>query len=135
MGQLEALRIFVVDDEEMIVVTLSAILRHFGFDVSPFTNPLEALEAAESFRPQLLITDVSMPGLSGIDLAILIRDKLPECRILLFSGQGKTSDQQVNARKRGYEFELLTKPVHPTVLLAVVNSHHYDSSGSRQASS
>jgi CheY-like chemotaxis protein len=115
-----ALKIFVVDDEPSICSTLATILRHDGYDVTAFTNPLEALWAIESLRPNLVITDVSMPELNGIELGIRIRAKLPSCKVLLFSGQAATSDQLSNAKMRGHEFDILTKPVQPRDLLTEI---------------
>ncbi len=113
----EALHIFVVDDEKVISDTLAVILRLNGFAATSFTNPLEALNNTPSGSPDLLVSDVVMPELSGIDLAIRIKEKYPNCKILLFSGQAATSDLLRSARERGHEFDLLTKPVHPADLL------------------
>src|SRR5947207_839388 len=74
-------RIFVVDDEKMISLTAAAILRRSGFDATAFTNPLESLAAAFSGQPDLLISDVMMPELSGIELAVQIRQVCPNCQI------------------------------------------------------
>lgn len=59
-----------------------------------------------------------MPGMSGIELAIHFRKAQPECKILLFSGQATTADLLEKARTEGYDFDLLTKPVHPADPLA-----------------
>jgi CheY-like chemotaxis protein len=107
-------RIFVVDDEYVIAMTLATILERSGFDAVSFTDPLKALTAAQRNAPDLLISDVVMPELSGVDLAIQIRQIDPQCRILLFSGQAATANLLDEARERGHDFELLTKPIHPT---------------------
>jgi CheY-like chemotaxis protein len=73
-------RVFVVDDEHLIAGSLAAILNMHGYSATSFTSPLEALAAAQSRVPDLLITDVAMPGLSGVDLAILIKAECPECK-------------------------------------------------------
>jgi CheY-like chemotaxis protein len=88
-----------------------------GFSARFFTCPLEALAAARSESPDLIISDVAMPGISGIDLAIQMRAQYPNCKILLFSGQAATSDLLENARAQGYDFRLLQKPVHPSEFL------------------
>lgn len=113
-------RIFVVDDESVISMTLATILQRSGFDAVSFTAPLVALEAAREKAPDLLISDVMMPILSGVDLAITIKEEHPECRILLFSGQAATANLLEQARERGYDFELLSKPIHPSEFLLKV---------------
>jgi CheY-like chemotaxis protein len=110
-------RIFVVDDELVIASTLATILQRSGFNATSFTDPLAALDAANSDRPDLLISDVMMPVLSGIDLAIQIRERYPDCKILLFSGQAATANLLDIARQSGHEFELLSKPIHPAEFL------------------
>ena len=109
--------IFVVDDEPLIASTLAAILQMNGFSAKFFTCPHEVLNAARLKAPDLVISDVAMPGVSGIDLAIQMRAQYPTCKILLFSGQAATMDLLENARAQGYDFDLLLKPVPPTELL------------------
>jgi DNA-binding response OmpR family regulator len=115
-------RVFVVDDEHVIAFTLAAILNMHGFSAEPFTRPLEALAASRSDIPDLLISDVAMPGFSGIDLAIQMRAQHPKCKILLFSGQAATLDLLADARNQGHDFHLLQKPVHPSDLLAEIGT-------------
>jgi DNA-binding NtrC family response regulator len=115
-------RVFVVDDEHVIASTLAAILNMNGFSAEFFTRPLEALAASQSDIPDLLISDVTMPGLSGIDLAVQMRAQHPNCKILLFSGQTATLDLLEDARNQGHDFHLLQKPVHPSDLLAEIGT-------------
>jgi DNA-binding NtrC family response regulator len=82
-----AFQILVVDDEKVISDTLAMILRLNGFAATSFTSPLEALNSTPSSAPDLLLSDVVMPELSGIDLAIKFKERYPGCKILLFSGQ------------------------------------------------
>jgi DNA-binding NtrC family response regulator len=110
-------RVFVVDDEYFIASTLATILRSQGFDATSFIEPLEALRAARSDAPDLLISDVVMPVVSGIELAVRILKLCPDCKILLFSGQAATSSMLEIARTNGHNFEVLSKPVHPSDLL------------------
>ena len=114
-----ARHVFVVDDEVMITRSLALILSREGFRVSSFTNPLEALASLESTPPDLVITDVMMPQLSGIELAIRIRRSRPECEILLLSAF--TADLLEKTRAEGHDFRLLQKPIHPTELLLEIN--------------
>jgi DNA-binding NtrC family response regulator len=110
-------RVFVVDDEIIIASTLATILQRNGFDALSFTHPLEALKAARVKAPDLLISDVMMPDLSGVDLAILLKKHCPGCRVLLFSGQAATSNLLQVARDNGHDFELISKPIHPAEFL------------------
>lgn len=110
-------RVIVVDDEVLIANTLAIILNQAGFEAIARFSGEEAVAELEHFKPDLLISDVIMPGMSGIEAAIITRSKLPKCRILLFSGQAATSDLLDKARSEGYEFDILAKPVHPTDLL------------------
>ena len=110
-------RIFVVDDEPIIASTLAAILQMNGFSAKFFTCPQEALKAARLKAPDLVISDVAMPGISGVDLAIQMRAQYPTCKILLFSGQAASMDLLKDARAQGHHFDLLLKPIPPTELI------------------
>jgi CheY-like chemotaxis protein len=111
-------RVLVADDERVIADTLAMILNQSGFKAQVAYSGERALEVAAEFEPEMLISDVIMGGLTGIDAAIKIRELLPSIKILLFSGQAATADLLEKARERGYEFEILAKPVHPQDLLA-----------------
>ena len=115
-------RVFVVDDEHVIASTLAAILKLHGYSATFFTSPREALAAARSKAPDLLISDVAMPGVTGIDLAIQMKAQYPECKILLFSGQSATRDLLEDARSQGHNFQLLEKPVHPSTMLSKIGA-------------
>jgi CheY-like chemotaxis protein len=123
MAQFErGTRVFVVDDEQIISSTLATILRRSGFDAVAFTDPLEGLREARITPPDLLISDVMMPELSGIDLAILIKKDCPDCKVLLFSGQAATANLLETARAAGHDFQLLSKPIHPADLLLKIKA-------------
>jgi len=111
-------RVLVADDERVIADTLAMILNQNGFQTRVAYTGEKALELASDFEPEMLISDVIMAGLNGIDAAIKIREILPSIKILLFSGQAATADLLEKARAQGYEFEILAKPVHPQDLLA-----------------
>ena len=116
-----AIRIFVVDDEQCIADTLATILRQSGYEASAFYNAQSALAQLELCSPDLVISDVMMPGMNGVEMAVLIRERQPSCKVLLFSGNATTVDMLEGVRRRGHDFELLVKPIHPTDLLAKVS--------------
>lgn len=113
--------VLVVDDESAIADTLAEILTLSGYAAMPVYDGEEALESALLMPPELLITDVMLPGMSGIELAITMRRIFPDCRVLLFSGQAATSDLLTSAKRAGHQFTLLSKPVYPTDLLRRVS--------------
>ena len=115
-------KVLVADDERVIADTLAMILNQSGFQARVAYTGEKALELAAEFKPDMLISDVIMGGLNGIDAAIKIREILPNIKILLFSGQAATADLLEKARAQGYEFEILAKPVHPQDLLAKLRS-------------
>jgi CheY-like chemotaxis protein len=111
-------KVLVADDEQVIANTLAIILNQAGFEARAVFNGEKAVELLDSFQPDMLISDVIMTGMTGIEAAIIARARLPKCKILLFSGQAATADLLEKAREQGHEFEILAKPVHPTDLLA-----------------
>ena len=108
--------VLVVDDEPIIVDSLAAILAKKGFEVLKAYNGAEALEVALERPPHLLLTDVAMPGMNGIELAMAVAGAMPECRVLLFSAHASMSDL-ARARAAGFDFPLMAKPLHPLEML------------------
>jgi DNA-binding response OmpR family regulator len=110
--------VLVVDDERVIADTLSVILTRSGFVVATAYDGETAFDLARSVRPDLLLTDVMMgPGMDGTQLAMLMVEAHPECKVLLFSGHAATVDLLAKAREMGHDFTLMAKPVHPSDLL------------------
>lgn len=113
-----AARIFVIDDEKAIADTLAVILNRSGCQATAFYDAESALAGCGSAPPDIVISDIVMPRMDGIELAIRIEERHPACRILLFSGHAGTADILRDARQQGHNFELLRKPLNPKDLLA-----------------
>ncbi|HWZ51646.1 MAG TPA: response regulator [Granulicella sp.] len=111
--------ILVVDDEQIIADTLTAVLCHSGFAAIAAYNGRAALDLAAVIPPELLITDIAMPKMNGIELALSVVRTIPDCKVLLFSGHASHVDL-LEARKAGHYFPLLSKPLHPTEMLGEV---------------
>jgi CheY-like chemotaxis protein len=115
-------KVLVVDDEQTIANTLSGVLDREGYETRAAYSGEEAIEVAQTFAPDILICDVFMEGISGLDAAIAIRDMHPSCKVLLVSGHVSISDLSQQAAEKGYDFHYLAKPVHPRALLEVLRT-------------
>jgi DNA-binding response OmpR family regulator len=112
--------ILVVDDERSIADTMAAIFRLAGYRSHAVYSAAEALEALPAADPALIIADVIMPGMDGVEFAIRARALRPATAIALISGNAGTLEIVERARRRGHAFEVLAKPVPPRELLARV---------------
>jgi|HubBroStandDraft_1064217.scaffolds.fasta_scaffold245191_2 CheY-like chemotaxis protein len=115
--QSPAPRILVVDDEKVIADTIVQILNRNGFIAEAAYGGQEAIDKAHRRCPELVLSDVLMPQIDGVEACIAIRKNCPDARIILFSGQSATVEILARARERGHTFELLPKPIHPTQLI------------------
>ena len=115
-------RIFIVDDEQDLTDSLTAIFLQHGYDVRAANSAEQAVEMLATWQPELALVDVALPGMNGIDLALAIRKAHPNCRLLLISGQAATHDLLREAAQKGNIFEFLAKPVHPLFMLDYVAS-------------
>lgn len=114
--------ILVVDDERVLADTTAAVLRGAGYDAKTAYDGYDALEIIKTFHPDFVLTDIMMPAMNGLELAITIRKTYPRTRVVLFSGQAGIADMLEESRTRGYEFPLLAKPIHPSQLIEKLRS-------------
>jgi DNA-binding NtrC family response regulator len=110
-------RILIVDDEKNIADTLVMVFKIKGHESLAVYSAESAVETIETFEPDIVLTDVMMGKMTGVDLAIYLSKARPECKVLLFSGQAGTADLLREASRKGHEFRLLAKPIHPQKLL------------------
>ena len=115
--QLRKPTILVVDDQHMIADTTAMILNQSGFRAECVYSGPSALERALELKPDYLLTDIVMPEMNGVDLAICVQNQLPATIIVLISGQAGITNLLRQAKDTGYEFNLLAKPIHPEKLL------------------
>src|ERR1700739_1755969 len=106
-----------VGGERLLAETTTAILHRAGFDVRTAYDGFGALEMTGSFHPDYLLTDIMMPGMNGVDLAVAVAKMYPATAILLVSGQAGIADILNESKAKGFEFPLLAKPVHPSNLV------------------
>jgi DNA-binding NtrC family response regulator len=109
--------VLIVDDEHLIADTLADILNDSNFMAVALYDGPSALDWVRSTSIDILITDVVMPEMNGIELAKAIKSICPKTRIVLFSGQAQTRDLMRQAQHEGYRFELWAKPMNPDDVL------------------
>ena len=114
------LRVLVVDDELNVADTLTAILCLRGYDAFELSSAEEALSWCHAHKPDVVIADVNMGAMNGVQLAIHLAGSLPKCKVLLISGSALTSPLQKQAS--GYQCDFMAKPVHPQEIIAFLDS-------------
>jgi CheY-like chemotaxis protein len=119
--------ILIADDEAVIADSLAAIFNQKGYKTTSVYSGQEAVLAAQSAKPDVLISDVVMGGISGVDAAVLIQQRFPHCKVILLSGYAAPIEQLTSGAVDGLIFDFLQKPVHPEVLLQRVNRMEFSS--------
>ncbi len=115
-------KILVVDDDRMSRLLLNTILSRISYRVSEAFDGEDCLEKAESFCPDLILMDVGMPGMDGLDVTRLLKnnDETKNIPVMIISGHDDLEDR-VRAVEAGAE-DFLPKPVEQTILKAKVKS-------------
>ena len=118
MGQARSARILVVDDEAKIRTIVAAILEGEGYNVLTAADGVEALEKGQSLRPDILIADLQMPRMDGIETIVRFKERFPRTVAIILTAHGSI-ESAVQAIKRG-AYDYLTKPFDNEQLLMVV---------------
>ena len=114
-------KILVVDDDERLANGAAAILHAAGWECFTVYNASDAMAAADSFAPDVVVSDIVMPGMDGFAACLEIKRNLPACRILLVSGVVASSEDVAKLHPSSEcDFQLLPKPVQPERLVAAV---------------
>lgn len=116
--------VLIVDDEQSIVQSLSGLLSDEGFEVSTAVNGYDALKAIESQSPDLVLLDIWMPGMDGIETLTEIKKINPQIQVIIITGHG-TIETAVKATKLG-AFDLVEKPLSiDKIILSINNALNY----------
>lgn len=121
-GRVGERRILIVEDEKVVADTLGQILAASGYGIRVVYSAEDAVALLATWRPEVAILDVMLPKMNGIELALVLKENFPECHTLLFSGQPSVETLMQKARSEGHNFEILAKPVHPTVMLEAIST-------------
>jgi DNA-binding NtrC family response regulator len=113
-------RILVADDDVATLDGLRALLVAWGFEVETATDGYEALQTASALTPALVITDVFMPTMDGLELLAALREHQPNLPVIVITGQGD-EDTFISATRRG-AYGYLSKPLDVGRLKALLKS-------------
>lgn len=105
----ENFRILVVDDERGFTFLVSGILKDAGYSVKSSSSPKDAIGVLDSYRPDLVISDLKMPGMNGIEFMTSAKEKYPDTDFVLITAFA-TVETAVSAMKLGAA-DYLTKPL------------------------
>ena len=115
------MRVFVVDDERIIRVTLVDELRDAGYTVYEFSSANAAMAQLSELEPEIVITDLSMPGMDGIEFLKRIKSFNSEIQVIIITAYSTVSTA-VNAMKLG-AYDYVTKPFESDdIILTVAKS-------------
>jgi PAS domain S-box-containing protein len=114
-------RVLVVDDNKDFAMTLEILLEMAGHEVRAVNDGIAAYDVAMDFRPEIVLLDIGLPGMTGYELAGRLR-RLPELAgstLIALTGYGQTEDRQ-RVAEAGFDGHLV-KPVEPTELLSLID--------------
>ena len=111
--------VMIVDDEPSILQSLSGILSDEGFEIFTASNGYEALKRIEQEAPDLVLLDIWMPGLDGIETLKEIKKSNPVIQVIIITGHG-TIETAVSATKLG-AFDLIEKPLSIDKVIVAIN--------------
>jgi CheY-like chemotaxis protein len=115
-------KVLVVDDERGIADTLVLILNESGFEARATYDGTTAVREVLDSCPEVLLSDVIMPGVNGVEAAKLALRHCPDLKVVLFSGQAASLDLVDKANEAGFHFQLLAKPIEPEDLIAALHA-------------
>ncbi len=121
-GTIAEQKVFVVDDEVQIADLLSLNLRAVSSDIETFYDARSALQRASDCLPDILVSDITMPGMDGITLAETLQRQNPNCKVILISGNPDWKVRGDSQSSRLGNFTFLLKPFSIKELLCLITS-------------
>ena len=121
IGESAKPKVLVIDDDRMVADTLAEILRLHGFTPIALYSGEEAISFVERFQPDIVLSDIRMHQVNGIEAAQAIRLLHPECRVILFTASSLNTRTRQAIERSG--FEILQRPLHPKHVLSTLLNH------------
>ena len=119
--RLRQLRVLVADDDADTVSTLKLLLEEDGHEVRSAYDGAAVLDAADSFRPDIVLLDIGMPKLTGFEVARTLRSRYGKGLMLIAVTAWARDKDRTMAQLSGFDYHL-AKPCNPHVLLALVQA-------------
>jgi DNA-binding response OmpR family regulator len=113
-------RVLVVDDDPTVAEVVRSYLEHAGFDVEHAADGVTALAVAARTRPDLVVLDLMLPGLSGLEVCERLRSARPDVAVVMLTALGEESDRVVGLESGADDY--LVKPFSPRELVLRVQS-------------
>ena len=120
LGHMANSKILIVDDDPAFCLMLATFLEKSGFEPTKALSGKECLSALGKASYDLVLTDLRLPDMTGIDVLREIKSKLPGIPVILMTGYGEIKTAVQSIRLGAYEY--VTKPVNPDEILLLVNS-------------
>ena len=111
-------RVLVVDDDHLVADTLKLVFKANGYDSEAVYSAADGLALARTFAPGLILCDISMPEQSGLQLAEVLHDEMPNLKLLMLTAYASNAikvEQHISRTCR--PLKLLSKPCRPELLL------------------
>jgi DNA-binding NtrC family response regulator len=112
------LKVALVDDEELFRETLAKLLRRRGIEVATAADGEAGVELVRAMTPDVVVLDLRMPGIDGIETLRRIREQRPDTRVVMLTGHGSVEAGVEALRAEAFDF--LLKPVSPDQLVEVI---------------
>lgn len=113
-------KVLVVEDEPSIRKFIAINLERSGFDVLEADTGEKAVEMAETYKPEVLVLDVMLPGIDGFEVCTRLRDRMPELIIIMLTARGQDIDK-ITGLELGAD-DYMVKPFNPRELTARINT-------------
>jgi DNA-binding NtrC family response regulator len=117
---MEPVRILIVDDEEDLISTMAERLELRGFQVRTATTGADALRLVADSAFKVIILDVKMPGIGGLDLMTRIKQEQPDLPVILFTGHSSLADAQRGTQEGAFAY--LLKPIKIDEMINTIRS-------------
>ena len=117
------MRVLIADDDPDQVFTLALMFRKFGFETDGYHDGIAALREIEACRPDAVLLDIRMPGLSGYEVARTVRAKgFQDLLLIAVTAFGSADGEVLQAQAAGFNYHFM-KPVDPLALVALLKHH------------